>query len=564
MHSSSLSSSSSSVEIIDADAFCSCSADPDRGRADVNAADSSPLSRSVAGHIASSLRTQEAVDALCKKYGVPREFTARPAGELRACSTPPPGAVCVYAQALEAGMRVPLHPFVCEVLRHFGLAPSEVAPNGWRIMAGFLVLSHHAGVPPSLAVFRHFFKLCLFKLNGWYYFRGKDTVGMLFTGMPNHMKGWKEGFFFLSSPSPWPCQVRWGGPPSKSSTAEPVLTREEEKLAAKLLDKHRAAVDLRTYLCESNLAAAFSSNLAGTSPQPPPSRSPSAKGKCRTPPGSGDGDLIAAESLGTLRRVPAGMDPSVFEMMKSMRAEKAAAAQTPVTPQKVKTEPESDTPGWSPSSEKKRKFQAEANAKEGMSRSETNNTPPPPPAPHGCSWSASGLSSPPPGFSTQKPPAVSDQDRKPGHVPDKHDGDTADWKAARQLLQGIVTPSRERQFPEAKPSDVVASSYVTLLQAANYASFSLDYALELQDKLRARERDDDTLRKELEKVKSELAAAKAAAVQEYVRSDEHKRQLAAHALEGYERGMEHMRGVALRCYPCLDAARLVVPPGRPD
>ncbi|BAF18821.1 uncharacterized protein [Oryza sativa Japonica Group] len=542
MHSSS-SSSSSSVEIIDADAFSSPSADDAAA-----AVDSPPApSRSIADRIASSLRTQEAVDALCKKHGVPKGFAARPAGDLRACSTPPPGAVCVYKDALEAGMRVPLHPFACDVLRHFGLAPSEVTPNGWRIMAGFLVLSHHAGVPPSLAVFRHFFKLCLFKSNGWYHFRGKDTVGLLFTGMPTHLKGWKEGFFFLSSSAPWPCQVRWGGPPSKSSIADPVLTGEEEKWAAKLLDKHRAAVDLRTYLTESNLAAAFSSNpAAAASPQPPPpSRSTRAE----------------------------GMDPSVFEMMMSMRAEKAAAAQAPATAQKVKTEPESDTPRCSPSSVKKRKFEAEANAKDGT-----------PPTPHGFSCSASGLSSPPPGFSAQKPtasdqdrkpmfsaqkPTASDHDRTPGHVPDKHDGDTADWKAARQLLQGIVTPSRERQFPAAKPSDVVASSYVTLLQAANYATFSLDYALELEERLRARERDAaaeaDAMRKEVEeKAQRGLAAAKAAAVQEYVLSEEHKRELAAHALEGYERGMEDMRGVALRLSPRLDAARLVVPPGRPD
>uniref|UniRef100_J3MBR0 Transposase (putative) gypsy type domain-containing protein n=1 Tax=Oryza brachyantha TaxID=4533 RepID=J3MBR0_ORYBR len=147
MHSAS-SSSSSSVEIIDADAF---SADPP------------PLPRPVAAErIASSLRTQQAVDALCEKYRVPGEFAARPAGDLRACSTPPPGAVCVYKDALEAGMRVPLRPFACEVLGHFGLAPSEVAPNGWRIVAGFLVLCHHAGVPPSLAVFRHYFVFSLF------------------------------------------------------------------------------------------------------------------------------------------------------------------------------------------------------------------------------------------------------------------------------------------------------------------------------------------------------------------------------------------------------------------
>ena len=91
-------------------------------------------------------------------------------------------------------MRVPLHGFFCEVLAHFGVEPSQ--------MAGFVVLSHFTGVAPSLPVFRHFFTLCAFKFKGWYCFRGKDVAGALFKGMPLSIKGWKEAFFFLKSPTP--------------------------------------------------------------------------------------------------------------------------------------------------------------------------------------------------------------------------------------------------------------------------------------------------------------------------------------------------------------------------
>ncbi|XP_044353092.1 uncharacterized protein [Triticum aestivum] len=48
-----------------------------------------------------------------------------------------------------------------------------------------------------------------------------------------------------------------------------------------------------------------------------------------------------------------------------------------------------------------------------------------------------------------------------------------DWKAARRLLQGTVTPSRERELAASKPANVVASSYVSLLQTANEVTFSL-------------------------------------------------------------------------------------------
>jgi hypothetical protein len=191
----------------------------------------------------------------------------------------------VYAHALEAGMRVPLHGFFCKVLTHFCLAPSQITPNGWRILAGFVVLCHGAGVPLSVAVFRHFFKLGSYAtLRGWYFFVAKKdkAAGTLFTGLPDSNKGWKETFFFLTSPEPWSCPVHWGEPPSQT---DPVLTSQQSKSVAKLIDARVAngsAFDLQTYLRKTNLDAAFSSSLAGGSPLPPASSRPTsarAKGK---------------------------------------------------------------------------------------------------------------------------------------------------------------------------------------------------------------------------------------------------------------------------------------------
>ena len=256
--------------------------DPDNGVAsatdlDVAAAAAGVPSKQWTGRgrpeeFASILRTQAKIDAICKKHGVPKEFTARPAGDLRANSTPPPGAICVCPRALEAGMRIPLHGFFCEALAHFGIAPAQLSPNGWRIMAGFLVLCRSVGVPPSLAVFRRFFVLSIVnqgQKKGWYFFRSRDSSGLRFTGMPSpssiSFRYWKQEFFFLSSPEPWPCPLEWGEP-SKSSFQVPVLTGEENKSAAKLLRAHGGvAVDLRTYLSNSNLG------ITTTLPPPPSS-----------------------------------------------------------------------------------------------------------------------------------------------------------------------------------------------------------------------------------------------------------------------------------------------------
>ncbi|KAL6898061.1 hypothetical protein ACP4OV_006657 [Aristida adscensionis] len=515
MPSSASSSSSSSVQILD-DMSYPRVADPAIPAREPDAAadgsdtdddgGGSALSTPMAERFASSFRSQDALEALCKKHGVPKEFTPLPAGDRRACSPPPPGAACVYAHALEAGMRLPLHPFVCEVLAHFGVAPSQLAPNGWRIMVGFLALCRNAGAQtPSLAVFRHFFALCVCRFKGWHCFRGKDTAGALFTGLPSFITGWKEGFFFLRSPAPWQCPVLWGEP-TKSSLAEPVLTAEEKTVAAKLLrERGPSPIDVRTYLSEGTIAAA----TAIPRPPPPPPPSPSSR---RTA-GSN------------------GMDPSTYAMMQSMRAEKAAAAGMA-----VKSEPGaggSDMPGSTPLSGKKRKL-AEDKVKEE-------------PAAHGTAPGACD----PPGFS-------GDGGRKLQHAPDRHDGDTADWEVSRQLLQGIVTPSRERGFAAAPPGDVVASTYVAILQAANYATFSLEHARRLEGEL---EKAKAELAGAKEAAAAEVQSAKAAAVREFLGSKEHERRLVEEALKGYERGMEDMKRVAVKLCPGVDESRLFVPHG---
>jgi hypothetical protein len=248
--------------------------------------DSTALSGPAAERFTSSLCTQAEVDALCKKHGVPTDFSARPAGERRACSPPPPGAFCVYAHALEAGLRFPLHPFFSEALFHFGLAPSQLTPNGLRVLVAFVVRCHTADVPPSVAVFRHFFSL---RRRGWYGFQCKKGARVLFTGLTSRKseKEWKRAFFFLTSPEPWRCPVRWGEPPSKISTAGPVLSSEENKSVAKLVHAHGPAVDLRAYLSRSNLAAVFSSNLVVAPPPPsllaPSPRSTGSQGNNRSP-----------------------------------------------------------------------------------------------------------------------------------------------------------------------------------------------------------------------------------------------------------------------------------------
>jgi len=228
----------------------------------------------------STLRTQESLAGLRARYGVPEGFGLILAGASQAACDPPPppprgrgGAaasavpICVYAQAFAAGMRLPLHPFVAGALAHYGIAPSQLAPNGWRVLVAFAVLCHFRGAGgPSLPVFRHFFALApLPKAKGWYSFRGRESVPALFTGLPNSTKTWKEEFLLVSPPpgAPWRCPVRWGEP-SKEATSDPALTEAEAAVARRLAQGH-GVVDLKMYLSESNLVAAKISRVPACS-----------------------------------------------------------------------------------------------------------------------------------------------------------------------------------------------------------------------------------------------------------------------------------------------------------
>ncbi|XP_020170197.1 uncharacterized protein [Aegilops tauschii subsp. strangulata] len=234
--------------------------------------------------------------------------------------------------------------------------------------------------------------------------------------------------------------------------------------------------------------------------------------------------------------VAKGMDPPARDMTDSMPAEKTAAPAARTG--QVKREAHGDT---LPLSGKKRRRE-EVTATDGHD-------------------GAAPVSNPraPPGFDPRSPHSA---------VPD-----TLDWKAVQKILEGLVTPSRERHFAASKPSDLLASSYVAVLQAANYATFSTSYALELDEKVLACERDNLALweqvekekaarqaaEAELEKVKAELESAEATAVQQFLGSEEYTRRLAEHALPAYLRGAEEMRRVVLRHYPHVDAGKLELP-----
>jgi pimeloyl-ACP methyl ester carboxylesterase len=299
------------------------------------------------------------------------------------------------------------HEDVLAVLDHFGIAPGQLAPNGWRALAGFVVLSHFAAVPPSLPVFRHFFALCAFQQK-LYSFRGKDAAGagLLFSPMKATNAGWKKEFFFLSSSAPWPCPVQWGKA-FRSANSDPALTDLEKAVASSLLRaRGDSPIDLTTYLHGSSMAEA----KIIRAPSPPTDR-------------------------GALVNTP----------------EHFTAGSGQVT---VKSDPDSDVSPRVPSSFGKNKRKLPE---------------------HRTNGESSVYLSCPPGFSPhlRKARTSTSKHGKSAKQERQDDGDAAGtWKAARQRLQGIVTPARQREHAASRQADVVASSYVSLLQVNSISCLS--------------------------------------------------------------------------------------------
>jgi hypothetical protein len=169
---------------------------------------------------------------------------------------------------LDAGMRVPLHPFYSKLLRHYGLAPSQLTPNSWRFKAAFIVLCSDAGLMPGLSVFRHFFRVCAYthgNWDGWYIINIEphkmsedDQHRRLFSTtssqLPNN-NGWKERFFFLSAPTGnWPCLITWGKP-TRESAGDPKFSIKAKQDIQKLCNvQGSSCIDLVSLLDEEKLA----------------------------------------------------------------------------------------------------------------------------------------------------------------------------------------------------------------------------------------------------------------------------------------------------------------------
>ncbi|RWW37137.1 hypothetical protein BHE74_00057787, partial [Ensete ventricosum] len=161
--------------------------------------------------------------------------------------------LCISVDALEAGLRFPLHPLIEECLRWWRICPSQVAPNSWRYLIVFLGECQGAGIILTRDLFMACFRLC--KSRGGYYLT--TQVGFRVSVVPFNNKGWKSRYLFVSD-SVWGFRLDWSAHPIGNASS--YLSEEESVLVGRLkgiLSSSRAIKEMiEIWLVEAGLSPA--------------------------------------------------------------------------------------------------------------------------------------------------------------------------------------------------------------------------------------------------------------------------------------------------------------------
>ncbi|THU64118.1 hypothetical protein C4D60_Mb01t23110 [Musa balbisiana] len=154
-------------------------------------------------HDLDSTVSESSLDYLWGCFGIPEDFSLIAPEPGQWAYDPIPKGFALTVDALEAGLRLPMHPVISSCVLWWRVSPSQIAPNSWRYLVAFLGECHYARITPtrSLSCF------CLSKGLGGYYLSTRSSFRV--SGAPSSNKGWKERFFYVCHSKGWSFGLRW-------------------------------------------------------------------------------------------------------------------------------------------------------------------------------------------------------------------------------------------------------------------------------------------------------------------------------------------------------------------
>ncbi|KAL4589793.1 hypothetical protein LXL04_002703 [Taraxacum kok-saghyz] len=146
--------------------------------------------------------------------------------------TPLEGFVGIYHQFLKAGLRFPVFDFLKTVLSHYNLHIAQLAPNSFRKIICFVMLSRALGVSPSLTVFRHFY--VTLNAGDWVSFTRRQGIDDICDGIPSSIKKWKPEFIFVDAKEFSP-DMEFGNHKNRAVDHPPELTTAQHVLVDQMV-----------------------------------------------------------------------------------------------------------------------------------------------------------------------------------------------------------------------------------------------------------------------------------------------------------------------------------------
>ncbi|KAL4582713.1 hypothetical protein LXL04_007272 [Taraxacum kok-saghyz] len=144
--------------------------------------------------------------------------------------TPPEGFVGIYQQFLKAGLRFPVFTFLKTVLQHYNLHIAQLAPNSFRKIISFVMLSRALGVVPSLTLFRHFFVTLV--TGDWVTFTRRQGLDDICDGLPTLIK---RNYDIPRRDKEFSTDMIFGEHKNRAVDHPPELTAEQKVLADQMV-----------------------------------------------------------------------------------------------------------------------------------------------------------------------------------------------------------------------------------------------------------------------------------------------------------------------------------------
>ncbi|XP_075671758.1 uncharacterized protein LOC142641244 [Castanea sativa] len=187
----------------------------------------------------------DAVNRFRDRFQFPeRVRVRRPTDDDRACSFFP-GEVCFYEAAFTCGLRLPVHPFVMELLAYLGIAPGQLMPNSWRIVVNCMEIWLAAnGDMIKVNELVYLYRLKESKEYGYYELVPWERRTRIVKGLPSSFRYWKSRFVFVSGDNfETPSSQDWGEIPRLLRRwGTPTLAKRRPKLKSRYKERVEAAI----------------------------------------------------------------------------------------------------------------------------------------------------------------------------------------------------------------------------------------------------------------------------------------------------------------------------------